>query len=114
MIKKSEDILIKDFEKLKSKYEKKAQDIKDGLERPFIEVQDQKVYTMEELFDFWESGSITSSTIFERHEEKLKKLLKEYDENKDVAIFEETANRLEKLIAELKSEKLDGQIGLDL
>lgn len=72
--------IIKDMEKLQERYRKKAEKEREKRRKPYITVQGQKVYSQEELFDFWESGYITSSARFDQYRDKLQAALKPVEE----------------------------------
>lgn len=94
--------IIKDMEKLQERYRKKAEKEREKRRKPYITVQGQKVYSQEELFDFWESGYITSSARFDQYRDKLQAVLKPAEEQTP---SEAMLEMLEKIIKGLHTEK---------
>lgn len=99
---KAIDQIIKDLEKLIDRYWKKSDKELAKMKKPYIIVQGQKVSTQEELFDFWESGYITSSALYERCRDRLQEVSRPAQEKTVTDIVLEMLIEIRK---DLKKEK---------
>lgn len=93
---KAIEIMIKELKKLLIRYEKKATAEQEKMEKPYIIVQGQEVYTLEELYEFWEASAITRWSVYEKHKKKLEELIKQSEKR------EKTENEL--VIEEIKRQ----------
>lgn len=97
-------IVIDDIKKLKEKYEKKAEKERAKVNDVYIIIQGEKVYTEEEIMD-WYAGDCITSTQADRYEEKLAEKRKKAGENNSQTKSEKVLEVLKTVIVNLEYEK---------
>jgi hypothetical protein len=97
------EAILKEFLKLREKFEKKAKKERDKVNDIYVTVKGEKCYTEEELYGMYEADCINSEQ-YERYSKKLEDKKKRAGEVDTKTKSEKVIQILNKYINDLKSE----------